>query len=251
MVREESSLRLSVVSLRYSSWSMRPWLALTHAGAKFVTDTAPIDLGKRNPNDPSDAAAEREGAMLAERRKMGSVTGLFPALQVGDATIHESLAICEWANDAFPAAGLWPEDALARARARAISCEMLCGFTNVRTHLSCHLFGRLASPLKLDPVTEREVARVFELWREALSRSGGPFLFGRFTIADCMYYPMRTRFRSYGVLVPADLEPYTKALDESPPARALVEVARAAPRVPAYDDYLRGLGGDPDAALHL
>ena len=228
---------------------MRPWLALTHAGAKFEVETAGVELGKRSPIDPNDAAAEQEGAELAKRRKMGSVTGLFPTLRVGEATIHESLAICEWVNDTYPAAGLWPDDALVRAQARAISCEMHAGFTNVRTHLSCHLFGRLTTPLKLDAVTEREVDRCFDLWREALHRSGGPFLFGRFTIADCMYYPMRTRFRSYGVPLPADLTTYASALDEAPAVKALIEVARTAPRVPAYDEYLRGLGGDPDAAL--
>ncbi len=114
---------------------MRPWLALQHAGADFETETAPIELGKRKPNDVTDGAAEREGALLAERRKLGSVTGLFPTLMVGDTAIHDSLAICEWVNEAYPAAGLWPESAVERARARAISCEMHSGFANIRTHL--------------------------------------------------------------------------------------------------------------------
>lgn len=232
---------------------MRPWLALKHAGAGFVTQTADVELGKRRPNDPQDATEERQGAKLAERRKMGSVTGLFPTLHVtggaGDhVAIHESLAICEWVNEAFPAAGLWPDDGLARARARAISCEMLTGFANVRTHLSCHLFGRLAKPLSLDPITQREIDRIFEIWSEALERSGGPYLFGRFTIADAMYYPIRTRFRTYGVALPDGLERYATTLDETPAVRSLVEVARTAPRAPVYDGYLRDLGGDPEGA---
>src|SRR5687767_13539316 len=107
-------LRLCVLSLRYSSWSMRPWLALRHAGAEFVTDTAVIELGKRNPNDPKDAERERSGAELVERRKIGSVTGLFPVLYAGETPIHESLAICEWVGEAFPAAGLWPDEPLER-----------------------------------------------------------------------------------------------------------------------------------------
>lgn len=246
-----TSPRLVVVSLRYSSWSMRAWLALRHAGVDVVTETAPLELGKRNPNDPNDAAKERSGEGLAARRKLGSVTGLFPVLHVGDAAIHESLAICEWANDTHPAAGLWPEDAVDRARARSISCEMLAGFANVRTHLSCHLFGRTKAPLPLDEPTKREIGRVFEIWEDALERSGGPFLFGRFSIADCMYYPMRTRFRTYGVPIPTTLEAYVKALDEAPAVRALIDVARTAPRVPVYDEYLRSVGGDPDAALSV
>lgn len=242
-------LRLCVVSLRYSSWSMRPWLVLRHAGVEFETETADVELGKRSPNRPQDAKREKSGEMLAERRKMGSVTGLFPVLNVGETRIHESLAICEWAAETFPGAGLWPDDPLDRARARAISCEMSSGFPNVRTHLSCHLFGRTKAPMKLDDVTSCEIERVFEIWRDALARSGGPYLFGRFSIADGMYYPMRTRFRSYGVPIPDDLEAYVAALDATPAVRALEDVARHAPRVPAYDDYLRSVGGDPDAGL--
>lgn len=227
---------------------MRPWLALRHAGADFATDTVEVDLSKRNPNNPADAAQEKAGDTLEARRKIGSVTGLFPVLYVDDTAIHESLAICEWVNEAFPDAGLWPADTLARARARSLSCEMLTGFTNIRTHLSCHLFGR-ATDMKIDATTNAEIARVFELWDDALARSGGPYLFGRFSIADCMYYPMRTRFRSYGVAMPRGLEAYVAALDTTPAVRALEEVARAAPRVPAYDEYMRSVGGDPDAAL--
>lgn len=243
-----TQLRLCVLSLRYSSWSMRPWLALRHANADVTVETAEVDLTKRKPNDPSDAQREKSGETLTSRRKLGSITGLFPVLHVGETAIHESLAICEWVNDAFPEARLWPEDALARARARAISCEMLSGFTNIRTHLSCHLFGRAPS-MKLDDATRGEITRVFELWEDALERSGGPYLFGRFSIADCMYYPMRTRFRSYGVAIPERLDAYARALDETPAVKALVEVARTAPRIPAYDEYLRSVGGDPDAAL--
>jgi glutathione S-transferase len=223
-------LRLSVVSLRYSSWSMRPWLALRHAEADFVTETADIELGKRAPIDAQDAMEEKSGEALAARRKLGSVTGLFPVLSANGVDIHESLAICEWANDAFPQAKLWPEQALDRARARAVSCEMLSGFANIRTHLSCHLFGRTKEPLALDAATLLEVLRVFEIWKDALARSGGPYLFGRFSIADCMYYPMRTRFRSYGVAIPRELDSYVETLDATPAVRALEEVARKAPR---------------------
>jgi glutathione S-transferase len=83
----------------------------------------------------------------------------------------------------------------------------------------------------------------------ALGRSGGPFLFGAFSIADAMFFPVRTRFRTYGVAIPADLEPYVAVLDALPAVRALHELARTAPAIPAYDDYLRSLGGDPTAAL--
>jgi glutathione S-transferase len=226
---------------------MRPWLALRHANAPFTTETAVVELGKRNPNDLADATEEKSGEALAARRKLGSVTGLFPVLHVGDAAIHESLAICEWAAEAFPDARLWPEESIARAQARAVSCEMVSGFANVRTHLSSHLFGRLRTPLPLDTATSREIARVFEIWEGALARSGGPFLFGRFSIADCMYYPMRARFRSYGVTIPSALERYVATLDDAPAVRALEDLAQGAPRVPAYDDYIRSVGGEEES----
>jgi len=244
-----SSLRLSVISLRYSSWSMRPWLVLKHAGADFVTETAELELGRQTLGAGDDASlAKISHDTLRERRALGSVTGLFPVLHVGDTQIHESLAICEWVNETYPEARLHPDAPLARARARSLACEMVSSFANLRTHMSCHLFGRVPG-YQPNGATRLEIERVFELWQDALERSGGPFLFGPFGIADAMFYPVRTRFRSYGVPIPAGLAPYLRALDELPAVRALIECARTAPAVPAYDDYLRSLGGEPAAAL--
>lgn len=244
-----SALRLSILSLRYSSWSMRPWLVLTHAGVDFETETAEVDLGRQAQGAADDASLAKVTAdTVRERRAKGSVTGLFPVLWVDGAPIHESLAICEWVNDSHPEARLHPVDPLSRARARAIASEMATGFQNLRTHMSCHLFGRVPGYAP-DGATSHEIARVFELWLEALDRSGGPFLFGPFGIVDAMYYPVRTRFRTYGVRIPERLAPYVAALDALPAVRELERVARSAPRIPVYDEYLRSLGGDPDAAL--
>jgi glutathione S-transferase len=231
------TLTLSVLSLRYSSWSMRPWLALTHAGAEFETRTVELP-GMGQTNAPS----------LAERRKLGSVRGLFPVLHVDGRPIHESLAICEYVADAYPDAGLWPTEPVRRAEARAVCCEMLSGFGDMRRELSCHLFGRVPA-LQPSGAARADIARVLEIWRDKLAESGGPFLFGGFSIADAMFYPVLTRFRTYRVEVPAELAPYADALDEHPAVRALVERARLAPRIPHYDDNLRRLGGDPDATL--
>lgn len=232
------TLKLSVLSLRYSSWSMRPWLALTHAGAKFETDTVELaDFG--TPNAPP----------LAVRRKLGSVRGLFPVLRVDGTPIHESLAICEYVAEAFPQAALWPSNPVLRAEARAISCEMLSGFGNLRQQLSCALFARVPGFVP-NEAAQTDIARVFEIWGEKLERSGGPFLFGRFTVADAMFYPVRTRLRTYGVTIPESLTPYVEALDTHPAVQALVELARRAPRIAAYDAAMRKLGGDPDAALN-
>lgn len=246
---EMPSLRLVVVSLRYSSWSMRPWLVLTHAGARFETETAEVELGRQTLGTGDDAAlAKIARAELEKRRKLGSVAGLYPVLHVDGCPIHESLAICEYANEAFPEAQLWPEPSLDRARARAISTEMATSFANMRMNMSCHLFGRVPGYVP-NAATQRDVDRIFEIWRDALDRSGGPFLFGRFSIADAMFFPVRTRLRTYDVAIPADLADYARALDDLPAVHALSEVARSAPAVPAYDAHLQALGGDPNAAL--
>lgn len=231
-------LKLTVLSLRYSSWSMRPWLVLYHTGAPFETETVALP----------HMARQSETTSLAQRRAMGSVRGLFPVLRVDGKPIHESLAICEYVADAFPEAQLWPAEPLHRAAARAISSEMVSGFTAMRNELSCHLFGRVPSFTPTE-AARADIERVFEIWNEKLEESGGPFLFGRFSIADAMYFPVLTRFRTYTVELPASLRPYADALNAHPSVRALIAVASAAPRIPVYDDYLRRFGGDPDAAL--
>lgn len=238
-------LKLTVLSLRYSSWSMRPWLALTHAGADFATET--VELPHMQRQGGSDLS-KVDPTPLPDRRALGSVHGLFPVLRIDGNPIHESLAICEYVAEAFPHAQLWPLDVIERARARAICCEMVSGFVHMRGELSSHLFGRVAhfSPTA---AAQADIARVFELWDQCLNHSGGPFLFGQFGIADAMYFPVLTRFRTYGVLLPSSLISYANAMDASPPVQKLLDLARTEPRIPIYDDYLRGLGGDPDAAL--
>lgn len=243
-------LKFISLSLRYSSWSMRPWLVLTHAGAAFETVT--VELGEvRRQGDPADESGNLvtiEDSQLEERRALGSVHGLFPALWIDSVPIHESLAICEYAAEAFPDARLWPEDPLSRAQARAVSCEMATGFLAMRGELSCHLFGRVTdySP---SAAARKDISRVFEIWSECLDRSGGPFLFGEFGIADAMYFPVLTRFRTYGIPVPASLMEYARSLEACPAVTRLMKKSLTEPREPVYDNYLRELGGDPDAAL--
>jgi len=243
-------LKLTVLSLRYSSWSMRPWICLTHAGAVFDTHTVKLPHMQRR-EDSSGGSENRtkvESTPLQERRKLGSVHGLFPVLHVDEISIHESLAICEYVAEAYPDAYLWPQDILERARARAISCEMVSGFATLRNELPCHLFGRIPA---FSPTagTQADISRIFEIWSECLERSGGPFLFGRFCIADAIYFPVLTRFRTYGIPLADSVADYAQAVEALPAVEALISRARTEPRIPLYDGYLSGLGGDPVAAL--
>jgi len=227
-------LELTTLSLRYSSWSMRPWLALTHAGASFTTKCVEI---------PSF-----DSTTLPERRALGSVSGLFPVLRVDGTAIHETLAIGEYVAEAFPKAQLWPKDQLARAQARAIVAEMVSNFSGMRGEMSCALFARVPA-FKPSERAARDISRVREIWTGCLERSGGPFLFGQPTLADFFYFPVLTRFRTYSVVLDGQLAEYARALEALPAVRALVDRARNDPRITVYDEYIRKLGGDPVATL--
>lgn len=228
-----SELKLTVLSLRYSSWSMRPWLALTHAGASFTTETV---------------ALSSFAAPMSERRALGSVAGLFPILHVDNVPIHESLAIAEYLAEAFPDAGLWPTARLDRARARASCAEMVSSFASLRNTMSCHLFARVPTFVP-DEGTARDIARVFEIWTQCLDNSGGPFLFGAVSNADFFYFPVLSRLRTYGIDIPNALRDYAATLEDLPAVHALVATAHVAPANAVYDEYVTGLGGDPEAAL--
>ena len=233
---------------------MRPWLVMAQSGIDFRTETVSL----AHMADPTKTVS------LAERRKMGSVRGLFPVLRVvtgqgeeeqqqeeDEAWIHESLAISEYIAELNPDANLWPNDPLERARARALCCEMVSGFQNLRSECPCALFARVPSSFRPAPATAKDIERVFEIWSECLSRSGGPFLFGaHFGIVDAMYYPVLTRFRTYCIDLPGGpIETYAKAMESSPTVMKLVEIARKEPSIPTYDDYIRKLGGDPEKEL--
>jgi glutathione S-transferase len=226
-------LKLTVLSLRYSSWSIRPWLALTHARAVFETET--VELGNF------------ETTTLAARRKLGSVSGLFPILRVDGEPIHESLAISEFVAESFPEAGLWPDATLDRARARAVCSEMVSDFAAMRSEMTCHLFAR-APAFEPSAKARANIDRVLEIWTQCLARSGGPFLFGRVSIADLFYYPVLTRFRTYGVALDDGVSSYAQSLEHLPAVEALVAKARTEPAIGLYDDYILSLGGNPKAA---
>eukprot|EP00511_Aplanochytrium_stocchinoi_P002512 CAMPEP_0204826896 /NCGR_PEP_ID=MMETSP1346-20131115/4497_1 /ASSEMBLY_ACC=CAM_ASM_000771 /TAXON_ID=215587 /ORGANISM="Aplanochytrium stocchinoi, Strain GSBS06" /LENGTH=230 /DNA_ID=CAMNT_0051955127 /DNA_START=472 /DNA_END=1165 /DNA_ORIENTATION=+ len=219
------------------------------AGADFSFDTVTLpNLKMQNVDHESTETTEVDLAdlELESRREKGSVTGLFPVLYVGDVPIHESLAIAEFAADAFPDAKLWPDSIVERALARAISQEMATGFPNVRDQLSCHVFARVPD-LKLRSETEVEVERIKEIWKTCLNRSGGPFLFGTFSIADCMYFPVVTRFRTYNIPLTPDLEEYCQQMENQPAVIEWKKEALKAPSIPIYDEYIRSIGGDPIA----
>ncbi len=177
-----------------SSWSLRPWLALKTTGVPFEEVVVRLD----QPETRSSI-------------KNHSPAGKVPILKItgGSKTpiVWDSLAICETLNERHPMAKLWPDDPLQRAKARSYAAEMHSGFPDVRQTLAMD-FARTQPTPELSEATQAQIARIIEAWSEALRESGGPFLFGRISIADCMYAPVVSRFLTYGIPVPADVKGY-------------------------------------------
>jgi glutathione S-transferase len=176
----------------WSSWSLRPYLALMASGAPF--DMEVIRLRVTNTS--------RETILRY------SPAGKVPVLKYDGMTVWDSLAICETLAERHPEAQLWPADAAVRARARAYACEMHSGFPDLRDQLNMDFVRRLPLP-ELRPETEIQIARIISAWEAALAAQGGDdFLFGKFSIADCMYAPVVSRFTTYDVTVPPRVKAY-------------------------------------------
>lgn len=181
---------LTISSKNYSSWSLRGWLLCRMAGLDF--DEKPIDLG---------AVDARQELLLL------SPSVLVPRLTHGDVSVWDTLAIGEYLNEAFPKAELLPGDRVSRALCRSVSGEIHSGFYNLRSALPMNLKARHKA-FKIFSGARPDVERVRAIWTECLERSGGPFLFGRPTMADAMYAPVCTRFRTYAVDLDARLSAY-------------------------------------------
>jgi glutathione S-transferase len=174
-----TDFQLFIGNKNYSSWSFRPWIALKHKGISFQETLVPFDMENGNPNF-----------------KAFSPSMKVPVLKDGDLTVWDSLAILEYVADCYPLKGLLPEDRAARARARAVSAEMHSGFPALRGACPMNI-RRPIEVLAVNEAVKADVARIVEIWTECLELSGGPFLFGDFTIADAMYAPVVSRFATY------------------------------------------------------
>jgi len=191
------SYTLIVGTKDWSSWSLRPYLALTATGQPFAEMV--IRLRETQHNTTRDTIRKFSGA------------GRVPVLKIEEAgktvTVWDSLAICETIAERHPEAGLWPDDWAARSQARAMSAEMHSGFPDLRDQLGMDFARTLPMP-DLRPQTKEQIERILGSWEAALAEHTGGFLFGRFSIADCMYAPVVSRFTTYGVQVSAPVKDY-------------------------------------------
>ncbi|MGD0524683.1 MAG: glutathione S-transferase family protein [Polyangiaceae bacterium] len=190
------SLTIAIGNKNYSSWSLRGWLALEHVGVPYREVLIP--LGRPETR-----------ALIAEHSPAGRV----PVLRHDDAVVWDSLAICEHLAEAFPDVHLLPEDRGARACARAVSAEMHSGFPDLRACMPMNVRSRFPGYGRT-PGSLRDIARIRSLWSDCRARFGqaGPYLFGRFSVADAMYAPVVFRFRTYEVALDAVQRAYLDAM---------------------------------------
>ncbi|MGE8940944.1 glutathione S-transferase [Leptospira interrogans] len=189
---------LTISSKNYSSWSLRGWLLCRMAG---------LDVEERRVD--IDAPEVRQELLLL------SPSVLVPRLVHDGVTVWDTLAIAEYLAETLPDAGLLPKDRVARAHCRAVSGEMHSGFYNLRSALPMNLKARHKA-FKIFSGARPDVERIRAIWTECLETYGGPYLFGPLSIADAMYAPVCTRFRTYAVELDPLLSAYCDRIFEWP-----------------------------------
>ena len=177
---------LTISSKNYSSWSLRGWLLCRMAGLDF--EEKPVDI--------DDPESRQELLLLSPSVRV-------PRLSHDGVEVWDTLAIAEYLNEVAPSAGLLPADRKIRAHCRAVSGEMHSGFHNLRSALPMNLRARHRH-FKVFSGARPDIQRIKEIWTECLNTYGGPFLVGGPSVADAMYAPVCTRFRTYAV----ELEPH-------------------------------------------
>jgi glutathione S-transferase len=198
---------LIVGTKEWSSWSLRPYMALRHIGVAFAEEVVTLTYGAPTPGIDKRSPSSRVPVLHIEENGQKTI-------------VWDSLAICETLAERHPDAKLWPDDPMVRAVARAYAAEMHSGFPDLRQQLSMDFVRRLPLP-ELRDATKAQIARIQEAWNEALAAHGGVdgFLFGTFSIADCMYAPVVSRFQTYGVALPPRLQAYADKMMALPAMR--------------------------------
>jgi glutathione S-transferase len=203
---------LTISSKNYSSWCLRGWLLCRMAGLDFEEEILP----------PDDASARAELLLL-------SPSFLVPCLRHGRIKVWDTLAIAEYLNEVFPAAGLLPKGLETRSHCRAVSGEMHSGFANLRSALPMNIKAHYPK-FKVFAGAQADIERVIAIWRECLKTYDGPYLFGdRPNLADAMYAPVVSRFLTYAVKLDRICADYCDTIMALPDMMEWVEAAKAEP----------------------
>lgn len=211
-------MKLVIANKNYSSWSLRPWLVLTHFGIPFEEEQVLLS-----------------GEGWKEKFRAVSPTGRVPLLIDGDLVIAESIAIIEYLAEKFPDKPIWPASLRDRALARSAAAEMHAGFTALRNAAPMNLRKSLPGRIEVDEVAG-DLARIEALWGGLLDTSGSPFLFGDFTAADAMFAPLATRLRTYDLPVSDTAGAYVEAIYALPAFQSWFAAADVEPWIVEDDE---------------
>jgi glutathione S-transferase len=204
-----SGALLTISSKNYSSWSLRGWLLCRMAGLDFKEELLSHD-------DPSTRA---ELLLL-------SPSFLVPCLTHNGLKVWDTLAIAEYLHEQFPKAGLLPSDPAARSHCRSVAGEMHSGFSNLRSALPMNIKAHYKG-FKIWAAAQADIDRVTTIWKECLTKYGGPYLFGnRPTMADAMYAPVTTRLTTYDVKLDRLCADYCETIQALPDMMEWIEDAR-------------------------
>jgi glutathione S-transferase len=216
-------MKLVIANKNYSSWSLRPWLLLREAAIPFEEEVIRF-------NAPD----------FSERVRRYSPAGRVPILVDGEVVVWDTLAIAEYVAEKFPEKKLWPESRAARARARSICAEMHAGFSPLRNRMPMNCEATLPLGI-LEVVVQRDVDRIVEIWRDARAGYGaeGPFLFGRFSVADAYFAPVVWRFVTYVTPLAADAQAYVETMTGLASMKEWLAGARAENEFVGFDEPYR------------
>ena len=218
---QKAAMKLVIGNKRYSSWSMRPWVAMTAFRLPFEE----IKVRLRRP-DSSSRIAEY------------SLSGRLPVLIDGEITVWDSLAICEYLAEQFPDKAMWPENVMQRAMARSMCAEMHAGFADLRQAMWMNVDARFSGRGRTAGA-QADIGRISEMWEECLALSGPHgYLFGDFSIADAYFAPVVTRFLTYDVALAPLLQAYVERVAAHPAvARWIKEAQAETDRIEELDIY--------------
>lgn len=222
-----TDLTIIIGNKKYSSWSLRGWLAVKLSGLAFDEIKLPLDTPE----------------YYSEIKKYSPIHSV-PVLKHGDITVWDSMAIIDYIDRICPGANLWPKDDAAFAHAKAISAEMHSGFTGIRRYCPMNM-GKVFSGLAMGERVAKDVARIDALWAECRANYGasGDFLFGDFSAADIIYAPVASRFETYELPRSQVSDAYIKAVLDHPAMQVWAADAMSETLVISADEI------DPDAKV--
>jgi len=221
-------MQLVIGNKNYSSWSMRPWVLMRGLGMPFEEKKLSFMLGL--------------GSGFRDAMLKISPAARVPVLIDGDLTVWDSLAIAEHLHERFPDHGVWPRALPQRTRARTLCAEMHSGFGALRQHCPMNVEASLpevgARVLREQPQVQRDLARIDQMWSEALTASGGPFLFGAFGAVDGYFAPVALRVRTYGLPLSPAAAGYAQRLLAAPgPSAWIADAMQEHEFVPEDEPY--------------